>query len=60
MKPIAIGRDIKLCGALFLLVGLVDVLLIEFYPAYPSKCSAGRSQDPTSIRPSYIRPWCIF
>jgi len=37
VKPIAIGRDIKLCGALFLLVGIIDVLLIEFYSAYPLK-----------------------
>lgn len=46
MKPIAIGRDIKLCGALFLLVGLVDVLLIEFYPAYPLKMLGGAVTGP--------------
>ena len=46
MKPIAIGRDIKLCGALFLLVGLVDVLLIEFYPAYPLKMFGGAVTGP--------------
>lgn len=28
------GIDIKLFGALFLLVGLIDVLIIEFFPAY--------------------------
>ncbi|MEP7150996.1 MAG: hypothetical protein ABI856_04755 [Nitrospira sp.] len=31
------GRDIKLFGALFILVGLVDVLIIEFFPAYALK-----------------------
>jgi hypothetical protein len=46
VKPIAIGRDIKLCGALFLLVGLVDVLLIEFYPAYPLKMFGGAVTGP--------------
>lgn len=31
------GRDVKLVGALFLLVGLVDVLIIELFPAYALK-----------------------
>ena len=31
------GRDIKLFGALFVLVGLIDVLIIEFFPAYALK-----------------------
>ena len=31
------GIDIKLFGALFLLVGLIDVLIIEFFPAYELK-----------------------
>ena len=31
------GRDIKLFGALFILVGLVDVLIIEFFPTYALK-----------------------
>ena len=31
------GIDIKLFGALFLLVGLIDVLIIEFFPAYGLK-----------------------
>lgn len=31
------GIDIKLFGALFLLVGLIDVLIIEFFPAYTLK-----------------------
>jgi hypothetical protein len=31
------GTDIKLFGALFLLVGLIDVLIIEFFPAYALK-----------------------
>ena len=31
------GIDIKLFGALFLLVGLIDVLIIEFFPAYALK-----------------------
>ena len=31
------GTDIKLFGALFLLVGLIDVLIIEFFPAYTLK-----------------------
>lgn len=29
--------DIKLFGALFVLVGLIDVLIIEFFPAYALK-----------------------
>lgn len=28
------GLDVKLFGALFVLVGLIDVLIIEFFPAY--------------------------
>lgn len=31
------GRDIKLFGALFVLVGLIDLLIIEFFPAYALK-----------------------
>ncbi len=31
------GLDIKLFGALFVLVGLLDVLIIEFFPAYALK-----------------------
>ena len=31
------GIDIKIFGALFLLVGLIDVLIIEFFPAYALK-----------------------
>lgn len=31
------GLDIKLFGALFVLVGLIDVLIIEFFPAYALK-----------------------
>ena len=31
------GIDIKLFGALFLLVGLLDVLIIEWFPAYALK-----------------------
>ncbi|MBI4003314.1 MAG: hypothetical protein HY348_16235 [Nitrospira defluvii] len=31
------GLDVKLLGALFLLVGLIDVLIIEFFPAYALK-----------------------
>ena len=31
------GIDIKLFGALFLLVGLIAVLIIEFFPAYELK-----------------------
>ncbi len=31
------GLDIKLFGALFLLVGLIDVLIIEMFPAYELK-----------------------
>jgi len=31
------GHDIKLFGAMFLLVGLVDVLIIEFFPTYALK-----------------------
>ena len=31
------GGDIKLFGALFILVGLVDVLIIEFFPTYALK-----------------------
>ncbi len=31
------GIDIKLFGALFVLVGLIDVLIIEFFPAYALK-----------------------
>jgi hypothetical protein len=31
------GLDIKLVGALFVLVGLIDVLLIEFFPGYALK-----------------------
>ena len=31
------GRDVKLFGALFLLVGLVDMLIIEFFPNYALK-----------------------
>ncbi len=31
------GLDIKLFGALFLLVGLIDLLIIEWFPAYALK-----------------------
>ena len=31
------GRDIKLIGAMFILVGLIDVLLIELFPSYSLK-----------------------
>ncbi len=31
------GLDIQLFGALFLLVGFLDVLIIEFFPAYTLK-----------------------
>lgn len=31
------GLDIKLFGALFLLVGLIDMLVIEWFPAYALK-----------------------
>ena len=31
------GLDIKLFGALFVLVGLIDVLIIEFFPSYALK-----------------------
>ncbi len=31
------GLDIKLFGALFVFVGLIDVLIIEFFPAYALK-----------------------
>ena len=31
------GLDIKLVGALFVLVGLIDVLIIEFFPGYALK-----------------------
>lgn len=31
------GRDIKILGALFLLVGFVDALIIEFAPGYALK-----------------------
>lgn len=31
------GLDIQLFGALFVLVGLLDVLIIEFFPAYALK-----------------------
>ena len=31
------GLDVKLFGALFVLVGLIDVLIIEFFPAYALK-----------------------
>jgi hypothetical protein len=46
VKPTAIGRDIKLWGALFLFVGLLDLLLIEFYPAYPFKLFGGAVTGP--------------
>lgn len=31
------GIDLKLFGALFLVVGLIDLLIIEFFPAYALK-----------------------
>lgn len=31
------GRDVRLVGAMFILVGLLDVLLIEFFPSYALK-----------------------
>lgn len=31
------GRDIQLFGALFLVVGFVDLLIIEFFPSYALK-----------------------
>jgi hypothetical protein len=31
------GRDIKLIGAMFILVGFIDVLLIESFPSYSLK-----------------------
>ena len=31
------GRDIQLVGSLFLIVGLIDLLMIELFPAYALK-----------------------
>ena len=37
MKFANTGRDIQLVGSLFLIVGLIDLLMIELFPAYALK-----------------------
>ena len=54
------GIDIKLFGALFLLVGLIDVLIIEFSLPMSSNCSASRSPVHWPTWSSCIRRPCIF
>lgn len=37
MSPTRRGRDIQLFGSLFILVGILDLLIIELYPTYALK-----------------------
>lgn len=37
MQSSSHGRDIQLFGAMFLTVGLIDLMIIEFFPAYALK-----------------------
>lgn len=43
-------HDIQLFGAMFILVGLVDVLIIEFFPTYALKLFGITIVDPRPIR----------
>ena len=37
MNTTHVGRDVQLVGALFFVVGLIDLLIIELFPSYPLK-----------------------
>lgn len=49
MKPTGTGRDIQLLGGLFLIVGTVDLVIIELFPAYALKLFGTAVTGPASF-----------
>ena len=49
MKPTGTGRDIQLMGGLFLIVGTVDLVIIELFPAYALKLFGTAVTGPASF-----------
>lgn len=49
MKPTGTGRDIKLLGGLFLIVGTVDLVIIALFPAYALKLFGTAVTGPASF-----------
>ncbi len=49
MKPSGTGRDIQLLGGLFLIVGTVDLVIIELFPAYALKLFGTAVTGPASF-----------
>jgi len=49
MKPSGTGRDIQLLGGLFLIVGTVDLVIIELFPAYALRLFGTAVTGPASF-----------